>query len=103
MLWLRPVITNVVCSVARDGIEPFPGDGSFTASIPWLLGELRAGRLVALAAGGLGRLRAFRRHARRGGRGHGRRAVPLFVDGGRGARGGRLVAGSSMLPCDGRT
>ena len=41
---------EVVCSVARDDIEPFPGDGSFTASIPWLLGELRAGRLVALAS-----------------------------------------------------
>ena len=40
---------DVVCSVTRDGIAPFPGDGSFTASIPWLLRELRAGRLVALA------------------------------------------------------
>jgi FixJ family two-component response regulator/signal transduction histidine kinase len=39
---------NVLCSAAVGGFEPLPR-GPFGASLRWFLGELRAGRLVALA------------------------------------------------------
>lgn len=39
---------SVVCSAAVGGLEPLP-QGPFGASLPWFLGELRAGRTVALA------------------------------------------------------
>jgi FixJ family two-component response regulator/signal transduction histidine kinase len=39
---------HVMCSAARAGIEPLPR-GPFGAGLPWLVGELRAGRMIALA------------------------------------------------------
>lgn len=39
---------NVVCSAAFGGLEPLPR-GPFGASLAWFVGELRAGRVVALA------------------------------------------------------
>jgi FixJ family two-component response regulator/signal transduction histidine kinase len=39
---------NVVCSAAVGGVEPLPR-GLFGPRLPWLVGEIRAGRTVALA------------------------------------------------------
>jgi FixJ family two-component response regulator/signal transduction histidine kinase len=39
---------NVLCSAAVGGFEPLPR-GPFGASLRWFVGELRAGRMVALA------------------------------------------------------
>ncbi len=41
-------ILNVLCSAAVGGIEPL-SPGPLNAVIPWVVGELRAGRIVALA------------------------------------------------------
>jgi FixJ family two-component response regulator/signal transduction histidine kinase len=41
-------VLSVVCSAAVGGLEPLPR-GPYDASLPWFLGELRAGRTVALA------------------------------------------------------
>ncbi|MGB8435078.1 MAG: response regulator [Burkholderiales bacterium] len=41
-------ILHVVCSAAIGGIEPLPR-GPFGVGLPWLVGEIRAGRIVALA------------------------------------------------------
>ena len=39
---------HVLCSAAGGGIEPLPR-GPFGAGLPWLVGEIRAGRIVALS------------------------------------------------------
>ena len=39
---------HVLCSAAVGGIEPLPR-GPFGAGLPWLVGEIRAGRIVALS------------------------------------------------------
>jgi FixJ family two-component response regulator/signal transduction histidine kinase len=39
---------HILCSVAAGGIAPLPR-GPFGANLPWLVGEIRAGRVVALA------------------------------------------------------
>jgi hypothetical protein len=39
---------SVLCSAAVGGIGPLPR-GPFGAGLPWLVGEIRAGRIVALA------------------------------------------------------
>jgi FixJ family two-component response regulator/signal transduction histidine kinase len=40
---------NVLCSAAVGGLEPLPR-GAFGAGLRWFLGELRAGRIVAMTA-----------------------------------------------------